>query len=77
MLLPLAEIGIPMMIVASGSIFSLIAAAPIRYMIRLSMFRLLAVFVAEPKAIPRSKALNKHVGPTKSKPASFLMFSNS
>lgn len=74
MFLPLAESGIPMATVASGIRFSFNAAVPIRYIILLSMLSRLAVFTAEPKAIPRSKALNKHVGPIKSWPVFFWVF---
>jgi len=66
MLLPFAEIGIPMITVDSGSSFSFIAAAPIRYIMRLSMFSMLAVLTADPRAIPRSSSLNMQVGPAKS-----------
>jgi len=60
-----------MMIWASGSISSFFAAVPIRYIIRLSTFRRLAVFAAEPKAMPMSKALKRHIGPAKSWPCLF------
>ena len=77
MFLPLADIGIPMITVASGSNFSLNAAVPTRYIIRLSTSKMLAVFAADPKAIQRSKALKIHVGPKKSCPNFFFTFLNS
>lgn len=57
MFFPFAESGMPMMIVASGISFSFAAAVPMRYIMRLSTLSILAVFTAEPKAIPRSNAL--------------------
>ena len=57
MFLPFAESGIPMITVASGSMLSLFAAVPMRYIILLSTLSMLAVFAAEPKAMPRSRDL--------------------
>jgi len=65
MFLPLAETGIPIITVASGSKFSFNAAAPTRY-IQLSIFNMLSIFIAESKAILRSRVLERHVGPMKS-----------
>ena len=44
------------------------AATPMRYMIRLSTFIRLAVFTAEPTAMPRSMDLMAHWGPANSSP---------
>ena len=51
MFLPFAETGIPIITVASDSRLSFEAAEPTRYIMRLSMFNMLAVFTAEPNAI--------------------------
>jgi hypothetical protein len=77
MLLPLAETGIPITTVAFASSLSFSAAVPMRYIMRLSMFSRLAVFAAEPRAMPKSKALKRHVGPEKSSPSFFAVSSNS
>lgn len=63
MFLPFADIGIPMMTVASGSNFNLKAAVPTRYIMRLSTFSMLAILTAEPSAIPRSRVLKMQFGP--------------
>jgi len=68
MFLPFAERGIPMITLASGSRFSLFAAAPTLYMILLSTLRMSAILAAEPRAIPRSRILNMQFGPVKSFP---------
>ena len=77
MFFPLAERGIPMMTLDSGKWPSLLAATPMRYMMRLSTFRSMAVFTADPKAMPRSRILRTQLGPVKSRPALFYAFSNS
>lgn len=76
MFFPFADTGIPIIIVASGISLSFIAAVPTRYIMRLSAFKRLAIFTAEPKAVPRSKALKMHVGPIKSIPSLFSASSN-
>lgn len=77
MLFPFAEIGIPIIMVASGRSLSRFAAAPIRYIMRLSTFSMLAVLAAEPNAMPKSRSLKMQFGPSKSWPSFFGVFSNS
>lgn len=68
MFLPFADMGMPMIMLASGMCFRRLAAVPIRYIMRLSTFSKLAVLTAEPKAMPKSRSLNMQLGPTKSWP---------
>lgn len=67
----------PMIMLASGICFKRLAAVPIRYIMRLSTFSILAVLTAEPKAIPKSKSLNMQLGPMKSWPNRLGVFSYS
>jgi hypothetical protein len=76
MLFPVDDNGIPMITVASGRYPNHMVAVPILYIILLSAFKELAVFTAEPKAIPKSNALKMHVGPRKSLPCILSAFSN-